>query len=50
MPKAFPLIVTGRVTNSVLNMEFCVFFDEKVKKIQRENRADDAERIFEILI
>ncbi len=50
MPNAFPLIVTGRVTKSVLKMEFYVFLDEKVKKIQNENRADDAERLFEILI
>jgi hypothetical protein len=50
MPKAFPLIVTGRVTKSVLKMEFYVFLDEKVKKIQKEKQADDAEMFFEILI
>lgn len=50
MPNAFPLIVVGRLSESVSKMEFFVFFDEKVMKISKENRADDAEKLFEILI
>ena len=50
MPKAFHRIVNGRLSESVFKMEFYVFLDEKVMKISKENRADDAEKLFEILI
>ena len=44
------MIVVGRLSESVLKMEFYVFLDEKVRKIAKENRDDDAEKLFETLI